>query len=128
MLRQPVAVAVARGEVGQQRLDRRPGLADERVAVVARGDRIAPGLQDELRSEVLPVVDVLEVVAVRAVERVVVGAADVVRHRPADLAGRLCPDASIVTIAGSSTAIAASRSRMPRDSSSGKSRRTANDA
>ena len=129
MLGKPVAVAVARGEMGQQSLDRRPGSADEGVTLGAGGDRVAPDLEHELRAEVLPVVDVLVVVAVGAVERVVVGPADVVRHRPADLAdarlpGGYDPDHD----AGSSTAIAASRSRMPRASSSGKRRRIANEA
>ena len=97
MLGQAVAVAVACREVAEQGFHRRPCGTDEGVAVGTRGDRIAPGLQHELGAEVLPVVDVLVVVAVRSVERVVVRPADVVGHGPADLAhgvrpGRHDPD------------------------------------
>ncbi len=90
MLGQAVTVAIARGQLAQHPLDRGKGVADQGVAGVGAGrERVAPDLQHELRAEVLPDADVLEAVPVRAVERVVIGAADVVGHGPADLA-RCC--------------------------------------
>src|SRR5206468_10128001 len=56
----------------------------------ARRDVIAPELEHELRVQVLPDVRILEPVAVRAVDRVLVGTAKIVGQRAADLSlGRL---------------------------------------
>ena len=92
-------------------------------------DGVAPDLEDELGAEVLPDVDVLEAVPVGPVERVVGRPADIVRDRPGRLADRVAgPDASIGTIDGSPPGTTASRSRIPRVSSSGNISRMANDA
>ena len=88
MLGQAVAVAVLGRELGQDVVHGRPDLADQGIAVGTGGDGVPPGLQHELRAQVLPAADVLEPIAIGTVERVVVGSADVVGHRAAHLAGR----------------------------------------
>ena len=81
-----VAVPVGGSEPSQYRIDGREHFADQGLAVRSGRNGVAPGLEDELRSEVLPAVDVLEPVPVRPMERVVAGPAHVVRHRAGELA------------------------------------------
>ena len=85
VLRETIVVAIAGRQTGQQGLHGRPRVPDERVPFGDRrgGDRIAPDLEDDLGSQVLPVVDVLELVPVRPIERVVGRSADIVRDGPA---------------------------------------------
>jgi hypothetical protein len=87
MLGQAVVIAVVPRQALEDGIDRRPGRPDE-VQVVPGGDGIPPDLEDELRAEVDPVVDVLVLVEVRPQERIVGWPADVVGHGAARLPRR----------------------------------------